>query len=260
RCPALLEIDDIRGISSVELGQLVRDSEERRKFYQAIATAAGKAGDKIVLYRANRLFERTPLMLSESDSVMERLSQLPADYLEITYPILSSDKFLRLRAFQHHQNTSTFTHSLEVSLRAYQMAKKKGLDCRAAAIGGLLHDYYLYDWHFCDLKWGGDGGVGFFELHFFTHGFTAAENAARDFPELVGSDCNDKVRNIISSHIPFGHLAPHRHRVEKTALSKEAHIVRRCDMISSLDIIKNPLKNIGIDSSSLLDKSNHSNQ
>ncbi len=48
---------------------------------------------------------------------------------------------------QHVPTVNCLEHCLFVSFVSYRMAKKRGLDYRAAARGALLHDMFLYDQH-----------------------------------------------------------------------------------------------------------------
>lgn len=50
-----------------------------------------------------------------------------------------------MREIPHHPGTSCFEHSVFVAYVAFRLARRWGLDYRAAARGGLLHDLYLYD-------------------------------------------------------------------------------------------------------------------
>lgn len=50
-----------------------------------------------------------------------------------------------MRAIPHHPGASCYEHSVFVSYVAFRLARRWGLDFRAAARGGLLHDLYLYD-------------------------------------------------------------------------------------------------------------------
>jgi uncharacterized protein len=58
------------------------------------------------------------------------------------------------------------------------------LDYRSAARGGLLHDYFLYDWHHAPYK-----------LHGFKHPNRALKNAQNDF------DLNKIEIDIIKKHM-----------------------------------------------------------
>lgn len=47
---------------------------------------------------------------------------------------------------QHVRGVSCYHHSVLVSYSGYRLCAALGLDARAAARGGLLHDLYLYNW------------------------------------------------------------------------------------------------------------------
>ena len=47
---------------------------------------------------------------------------------------------------QHRAGVSCFDHSMLVSRISWRICRALGLDERAAARGGLLHDLYLYNW------------------------------------------------------------------------------------------------------------------
>ena len=47
---------------------------------------------------------------------------------------------------QHRSGVSCYHHSLLVSYASWRVCTWLGLDARAAARGGLLHDFYLYNW------------------------------------------------------------------------------------------------------------------
>ena len=77
-----------------------------------------------------------------------------------------------MEQFIHHGNTSCFEHSKSVAYISDLVCKKLGLDYNSAARGGLLHDFYLYDWH---IK---SSHVG---LHGFNHPHIASKNAQKYF-------------------------------------------------------------------------------
>ena len=64
-----------------------------------------------------------------------------SEYLEIVKDIINDPEFLKLKNFEHH-GVSRYNHSLKVSYQAYKYAKKKNLDYKAVAVGGLLHDFF----------------------------------------------------------------------------------------------------------------------
>jgi uncharacterized protein len=59
--------------------------------------------------------------------------------------ILTHEEFLKLKEYHHHTN-HIYDHVTRVSYIAYRISKALGLDYYAAARGGLLHDFFLYDW------------------------------------------------------------------------------------------------------------------
>lgn len=88
---------------------------------------------------------------------------------------------------QHAKGVSCYHHSVLVSYTSFLLCRLFGLDFRAAARGGLLHDLYLYDSH-DHSKYEGN--------QCFAHPKAAAKNAA----ELCGG-LTDKEENIIISHM-----------------------------------------------------------
>ena len=71
--------------------------------------------------------------------------KLEEEYLGIIQDILDNEEFQTLKNFYHH-NSSIYTHSLRVSYYSYKVAKVLELDHKAVARGGLLHDFFSYDW------------------------------------------------------------------------------------------------------------------
>lgn len=95
------------------------------------------------------------------------------EYLAVVADILADMEFLRTKDYLHHKN-SIFDHVLKVSYLAYQIAKAKGWDARAAARAGLLHDFFLYNWRDSD-----DPGRPTRNLHGFRHPKIALENSRK---------------------------------------------------------------------------------
>jgi len=67
------------------------------------------------------------------------------EYWGLVEDILSHDKFLDLKNYYHH-NSPIIDHALSVSFLSYLVCKKLNLDYVSSARGGLLHDFFLYDW------------------------------------------------------------------------------------------------------------------
>ena len=66
-------------------------------------------------------------------------------FLDCVSDLLVSPQVQSMQDIPHHPGTSCFEHSVFVSYVAFRLARRWGLDYRAAARGGLLHDLYLYD-------------------------------------------------------------------------------------------------------------------
>ena len=89
--------------------------------------------------------------------------------------LLESQSVERLKDFSHHLGTSRFQHCLNVSYYNFLVCRRLGLDARAGARAGLLHDFFFYDRRGCkkaDIK-------GF---HISVHPMIAFINAAELFP------------------------------------------------------------------------------
>lgn len=104
-------------------------------------------------------------------------------YQEIIDPILANEKVQEMRQYINHGEVDCLSHCLRVSHMAYQIGKRLHMDYVALARAGMLHDFYLYDWHIKGDRKG---------LHGFTHAKTALENAESLF-ELTNKE-KDMIR------------------------------------------------------------------
>lgn len=95
------------------------------------------------------------------------------------------------RQSYQHGNVTTFAHSIRVACLAVWLADRLHLwhkvNLKSLIRAGLLHDYFLYDWH--------DWDNGEHRWHGFTHGSAAATNAAKDF------DLNEVEIDSITHHM-----------------------------------------------------------
>ena len=117
-------------------------------------------------------------------------------FLEIAMPICTREKVMLMHKFVQHGKTSCLEHSIAVAYNSFLMAEAMGTEYDRESLirGGLLHDYFLYDWH------EKDGGH---RLHGFRHPAFALYNASKDF------SLNRKERNIIARHMfPLTVLPP----------------------------------------------------
>lgn len=123
----------------------------------------------------------------------------------------------KMQKFKQHGDITTYSHCVHVAVVGCRIAKLLRLtndECiRDIIIGGLLHDYFLYDWHEGRLRKEG--------IHCFSHPATALTNATADF------DLTEKQKNIIRSHMwPATLLHPPK--------SKEAVIICISDKICAI--------------------------
>ena len=102
--------------------------------------------------------------------------EVPADaaYLALVEDILANEKVRSMREYTQHGDTSCLRHSVNVSYLSYLFCRDHGLNVRAVARAGLLHDLFLYDWHFYHRRAGE-------RLHGFEHPRKALLNARRLF-------------------------------------------------------------------------------
>ena len=130
-------------------------------------------------------------MRATANQILER-------YLELAQPTLDRGGHLgQMADLTQHGSTSTLEHSAAVAYVALaaDMLLGLGLDEKALVTGGLLHDYFLYDWH--------DPAQAPDRLHGFTHPRHALDNAECDF------DLDDTTRDVISRHMfPFLPIPP----------------------------------------------------
>lgn len=110
------------------------------------------------------------------------------DYLILVRPILDHEVFSTVEMMPHHGG-NRLIHSMRVSYYSYKLSKKLGLDYKASAIAGLLHDFYTIN----DPK-------SFFKYLKFqnTHPKLARDNSKKYF------NVTDKEANMIVTHMfPF---------------------------------------------------------
>lgn len=93
--------------------------------------------------------------------------------------------------FKHHHDITTYDHCMHVVTVGLKLARKwKCTDeqLRNLIIGGILHDYFLYDYHITGRKV--QGGT-----HAWAHPFIASQCASKTF------ELNSVQRNIIETHM-----------------------------------------------------------
>jgi uncharacterized protein len=113
-------------------------------------------------------------------------SELSRDYLACVSEILENEEVRSMKQYNQHRGVDCLKHSLNVSLFSYLICRRLGLDYRSAARGGLLHDFFLYDWH----EGNPHGG-----LHAFRHPAIASLNANKTF------HLNHREQDVIKKHM-----------------------------------------------------------
>ena len=71
-----------------------------------------------------------------------------SEYYYYVQDLINEEPVVQMKQYLQHGTTTTFEHCLNVSYYNYLICKKFGLDARAGARAGLLHDLFLYDWHY----------------------------------------------------------------------------------------------------------------
>ncbi len=127
-------------------------------------------------------------MVKQKNFISNRDLLIEAEYLDCVRELMHHERVRSMSNYIQHNNIDCLEHCLFVSYYSYLLCRYFGLDWRAAARGGLLHDFFLYDWHKKDKK----NRRG---LHGFSHPRTALRNAKRYF------ELNALEEDIISKHM-----------------------------------------------------------
>lgn len=112
-----------------------------------------------------------------------------SEFYEIISDIYEHEEFLKLKEFYHH-NSSIYDHVMKVSYFSYKACKVLNLDYQSAARGGLLHDFFLYDWRNHDVP-----DLPEDKFHGIEHPKISVANAEKHFT------LNDIEKDIIIKHM-----------------------------------------------------------
>jgi len=124
----------------------------------------------------NRMEDKRSALQSRFVRFVESRAPREEEFRSYVRDIASNREFQRTKEFRHHDD-SVFHHALRVSCLSYRLGKFLDLDARAMARGGLLHDFFLYDWRNHDLP-----ELAREKFHGLEHPRIALENAGRLFP------------------------------------------------------------------------------
>ncbi len=140
-------------------------------------------------------------------------SDLRYEHARLVEDILNHEQFLKLKNYRHHHD-DIYDHVARVSYMSYRITRALGLDYMSAARGGLLHDFFLYDWRERKAT----------DAHHSSHGkehpYIALENSKKYF------NVNEKEADIIVKHMFPKTLALPRY--------SESYIVSLSDKISAI--------------------------
>lgn len=110
------------------------------------------------------------------------------DYMDCVRDIIEHPVFQSMDRYIQHGDTTCKAHCIKVSYMGYSICRRMGWDYVETARSGLLHDFFLYDWH-THAKETGE------YFHGFTHPKTALKNAEKYFK------LTEKEKNIILRHM-----------------------------------------------------------
>lgn len=120
------------------------------------------------------------------------------EFYEAIKDIIKHPVVQEMKKYPHHANTSCFQHCVNVAYFNYQICRLLHLDAVSAARAGMLHDLFLYNWHYHRVKTGD-------HFHAMTHPRKALENAQKYFI------LNDLEKEIILKHMWPLTVVPPKH-------------------------------------------------
>ena len=138
-----------------------------------------------MIYKRNEkgVFQNMNLSLTKTD-----LNQY-TEFYTLVQDLISNKTVQKMKEFRQHYDTSTYEHCFYVAYMSYKICKKLGLDYKAAARAGILHDLFLYDWRNSSKL------LNLERKHAFIHPKIALENASKLFT------LTDKEKDIIVKHM-----------------------------------------------------------
>lgn len=122
-------------------------------------------------------------------TIREKYNIIDPEYYNCIKDLIETEVVQDMDKYIQHGSTTTLDHSIAVSYLAYRLARKLDLDYISVARAGLLHDFYLYDWHELPKE------KKLFKKHGFTHSKKALENASKYF------ELNEVEKDIIVKHM-----------------------------------------------------------
>lgn len=126
------------------------------------------------------------------------MQQIDRDFISYAAPIIQRGGLCKTDNIRQHGKTSRFTHCVSVAYYSLKAATHLKTHCNAESlvIGGLLHDYYLYDRH--------EKNISHLK-NSYIHPKVALYNAMRDY------EVSPLEQNIIVRHMFPITLVPPKH-------------------------------------------------
>ena len=141
------------------------------------------------------------------------------EFMEVVGHLISHPRFQNWMGLSNIIIRHVLEDSVNVSYTSYKIAKKFGWDAKSTARGGLLHDFFYYDWRV----------TKFNKSHAWVHPRIAVRNARK----LV--NLNKKEEDIILKHMWGATIAPPKY--------KESYIVTMVDKYWAVKEAVTPLRN-----------------
>lgn len=112
-------------------------------------------------------------------------------FKQLSEELASNSDVLKMKDFIQHGRITTYDHCLSVSKTAFALAKKLHMNVNEDVLvkAGMLHDFYLYDWHKASIK------VPLFQMHGYTHAKLASKLAIEHF------NVNERIQKAIETHM-----------------------------------------------------------
>ena len=81
------------------------------------------------------------------------MDEINNDFYKIVKYIINTPEFIKRKTYRHHGDISVYEHSVSVSKKAYEVARKINIQFGKqvfnevdVAVGGILHDFYYNDY------------------------------------------------------------------------------------------------------------------
>ncbi len=186
--------------SSLTNTEVQRIISSFRRILEAFPDLNDYLNSKLNIRLKNKANEMMNRLTENIEIIMNDRRPAEQEYNVIVADILNNEEFLKLRKFFHH-NSSIYEHARIVSYISYRLCKYLNLDYTSAARGGLLHDFFLYDWRDHD-----EPDLAKNKYHGMAHPRIALNNAMKNFT------LNDLEKDIILKHMWPLTLIPPRYQ------------------------------------------------